>query len=167
MEFLERSGICEWAEERGLARDDGFNLRLPDWPVVHHGTYAHGSRSGEERAAAEDLVRALEPWDECLVWINGWGVWPSGENWPQFYSWRGARDEKRSLEVAPGHRFDRDEGELLTELLTLIMENAWDTEILCSRAATAEIVRGTISHDEWYEVRGAPDSRSEPMIDAQ
>jgi len=152
MEFFEEDSICVWAEERGLARGAGFEVRLPDWPIVYQGAYASGSRSGHERAAAEGLVRALDPWDECLVWITGWGVYPSGEDWPTFYAWRGAKDERRSLEIAPGHRLDRDEAELLTELLTLIMENAWDAEILGARGASAVVVRGYICHDEWFEV---------------
>jgi hypothetical protein len=56
-------------------------------------------------------------------------VWPSSEDWPAFYAWRGALGERRSLEKAPAHRFVSGEVELLGELLTLAMENAWDADV--------------------------------------
>lgn len=157
MDILEDNDIRTWAQERGIpSNPDTLDVQLPKLPSRYVRSYARGSRSGHERRAAEDLVITLNDWDECLVWITGWGVWPSGENWPQFYAWRGAQNERRSLDVAAGHRFDRNETELLTQLLTLIMENAWDAEILCSRDRTATLVRARISHDEWYELLEAP-----------
>jgi hypothetical protein len=154
MDFLEDNEICGWAEERGLPRGERFEVRLPDLPSRYRSEYANGRRSGREGAAAEELVARLGPWDECLVRITLWGVWASGEDWPQFYAWRGALGERRSLETAFGHRFDPGEKRLLVELITLIMENAWDADILCSVRGRADTVRGAISHDEWFEVFG-------------
>jgi hypothetical protein len=79
-------------------------------------------------------------------------VWPSGEDWPQFYAWRGALGERRSLEKAPGHRFDPGETLLLAALLKVIMENAWDADVLCSVRGRADKLRARISHDEWFEL---------------
>ena len=154
VEFLQDNQICKWGEERGLVRGERFDVRLPELPLKHRGSYADGRRSGREGAAAEELIAGLGSWDECLVWIKLWGVWPSGEDWPQFYAWRGALGERRSLQIAPGHRFDRSETSLLAALLTLIMENAWKADILCSVGGRADEVRAMISHDEWFEVLG-------------
>jgi hypothetical protein len=160
MEFLEANQIVQWAEERGLARGDGFEVRLPDLPSLYRREYANGRRSGQERAATDDFIGHLGTWDECVVWIRSWGVWPSGEDWPQFYAWRGAFGERRSVETAPGHRFNRGDGARLAELVTLIMENAWDADVLCSRGGRADGTRGRISHDEWYEILGEGDPKS-------
>lgn len=158
MECLELNQICAWAQERGLQCSDGFEVRLPELPSRHWCAYADGRRTGHERAAADEFIAALGRWEECLVWVRLWGAWPSGENWPQFYAWRGAQDEPRSLEIAPGHRFVRDEVDKLADLLTSIMENAWDAEVLCSRHGRADGVRGKISHDEWCEVSALQDA---------
>jgi hypothetical protein len=83
MEFLEDNQISAWAEERGLARGAGFDVLLPDLPPLFQRAYADGHRSGHENAAAQDLIGSLGSWDECLVWIRVWGVWASGEDWPQ------------------------------------------------------------------------------------
>lgn len=154
MEFLERNQMGEWAEKRGLVCGADFTVNLPELEPHARRTYADGRRSGREADAARDLIAGLGSWDECLVWITGWGVWPSGEDWPKFYGWRGALGERRSLNVAPGHRFDRGDVPLLFELLTLIMENAWDADILCSRHGRADCLRAKISHDEWYQLFG-------------
>ena len=156
MEFLEDNQICAWAEEHGLTRGEGFQVRLPDLPSLGRREYANGRRSGHEAAAADDFIKSIGSWDECLVWVTLWGAWASGEDWPRFYAWRGALGERRSLGVAPGHRFARDEAVLLAQLLTFIMENAWDADILCARDGSATGTRGKISHDEWYEIRKAP-----------
>jgi hypothetical protein len=152
MQCFENCQIYWWAKEHGLRCGDGFEVQLPDLPVLSHRPCANGRRSGAEGTAAEDLLQQIGTWDECLVLVAEWGVWPSGEDWPGFYSWRGALGERRSLNVAPGHHFDSNERELLVHLLMLIMENAWDANILCSRGGLAGIVRAKISHDEYYEV---------------
>jgi hypothetical protein len=159
VEFLEDNQICQWAEERGLLRGERFEVQLPELPSKHRAAYANGRRSGREEAAAEELIAGLGSWDECLVLIKLWGVWSSGEDWPKFYAWRGALGERRSLEAAPGHRFDHGETVLLAGILTLIMENAWDAEVLCSVRGRADKMRATISHDEWFELLGQPEPR--------
>lgn len=156
MEFLEDSQICEWAEERGLHCEDGVAGQLRDLESHPPKAYAQGSRSGREADAAAELVAALGEWDECLVWITLWGVWPSSEDWPEFYAWRGSRGERRSLRKAPGHLFDRSELTALAHLVELVMKNAWDADILCSRGGRADRVRARVSHDEWYQVLSSP-----------
>lgn len=156
MEFLEDNQICAWAGERGLRCGDGFAVELPELEPHAPKAYAHGRRSGLESDAARDLAAALGAWDECLVWIRLWGVWPSGEDWPEFYAWRGSLGERRSLNVAPGHRFEHHEVTRLVQLLELVMKNAWDADILCSRDGRADQMRAKVSHDEWYQILGSP-----------
>ena len=155
MRFFESNEIWEWCAERGIVLEDG--ARPADDPsLVHRGRwlYATGERSGRESVVGADCVRALGAWDECLLWITLVGVWPSGEDWPSFYAWRGARGERRSVDVAPGYLFAADETALLREVLTQAMENAWDAFVLPVRGGAAAPIRARISHDEWIEVRG-------------
>jgi hypothetical protein len=152
VEFLEENQICEWAENRGLRCGEGFAIHLPALEAHPPKTYARGRHSGLEADAADELLTGLGAWDECLVWIRLWEVWPSGEDWPEYYAWRGALGERRSLNVAPGHRFERSERALLSQLLELVMRNAWDADVLCARDGRADQLRAKISHDEWYQI---------------
>lgn len=155
MEALEDNQIAEWAERFGLVTGEHFTVELPDLPEAYQATYACGQRSGQERDAANELVQRLGSWDECLVWVRLWGVWASGEDWPKFYAWRGRHGERRSLYVAPAHRFEPHERDLLVELVTLVMENAWDADVLCVSDERADRILGRISHDEWFAIHGA------------
>jgi hypothetical protein len=161
VECLEINQICEWAKQRGLVTGEGFLVELPELPSTYRAIYAQGSRSGSEHAAAKELVNRLGAWDDSLVWIREWGVWPSGEDWPTFYAWRGALQERRSLEKAPGHRFRPDERLQLVELVTLVMENAWDADVLCSLSGHADAILAHVSHEEWFEIRGIPSDAGE------
>src|SRR2546426_10521717 len=156
VDFLEDNQICKWSEDRGLLRGERFEVHLPQLPSRHRVAYANGRRSGQEEAATEELIAGLGSWDECLVWIKLWGVWPSGEDWPQFYAWRGSLGERRSVETAPGHRFEPSDVSTLVQLLGIVMGNAWDVDILCSVGGVANKVRAHISHDEWFEVLALP-----------
>ena len=154
MRFLESNEIEEWCAERGVPlADDGG---LPDDPKLVHAkraTYARGHRSGREWAVAAACVQALGRWDECLLWVRGWGIWPSSEDWPAYYALRGARGERRSLEKAPGHLVEAPEQELLATFLTQVMQNGWDAEVLPVASKPPATKRVHVSHDEWLEIR--------------
>lgn len=155
MRFLEINEIWEWCGEGGIAVDDGS--RPADDPSLGHRgrwLYATGERSGRETQVAADCVRALDAWDECLLWITQVGVWPSGEDWPAFYAWRGARGEKRSVDVAPGYLFSAGEEDLLRAVLAQTFENAWDAYVLPARRDGVLPMRIRVAHDEWVEVQG-------------
>ncbi len=154
MKFLEESEITQWAEACGLPGPSSLDVGPSDLEPRRTRQYAQGRRSGLEPAAARDLVAHLGAWDECVVWITSWGVWPSGEDWPEFYAWRGARGERRELHKAPGHWFEPNEIMLLSELIELVMKNAWDADVPCSRNRVAGALRATISHDECYDIIG-------------
>ena len=153
MEFLELNEVAEWARERGLVIGEYFRVILPELPHRARLVYAHGQRSGLEGAAAQSCIRACIGWKQCLLVATEWGIWPSSEDWPRFYAWRGARDERRSLEKAPGHLFGAEESDELCALLTQVLEYAWDASLLFDIAGSATTTIAKISHDEWLEVR--------------
>jgi len=161
MDVLDHTLIWEWCREHGVTLSgDGDESRGPitlaDDPTLgQHARlfYAEGTRSGREPAVAAAAVRALGAWDECLLWVTEWGVWPSTEDWPQFYSWRGGHSERRSLEAAPGHLFGAGEARELETLLRFVLENGWDATALPALGGTATDRRVVTSHDEWIDMR--------------
>ena len=160
MRFVEINEIWEWCRARGIAlAEDGALLADPT--LTHHlrAMYARGRRSGQESAVAAECLRALGRWDECLLWVQGWGVWGSGEDWPAYYTSRGAQDERRSLDQAPGHLFGTGEQDLFVAFLTQVMENAWDADVL----VVPTTKRIHVSHDEWLELRSTTPTDFEPV----
>ena len=156
MRFFEINEIWEWCADRGIGLED--NARPMAEPRLGHvvrSTYANGGRSGREAAVAAAAVRALSAWDECLLWVTQVGVWPSTEDWPAYYAMRGARGERRSLDVAPGHWFAADEGSQLADFLRVVLESGWDAYVLATRDGRETDTRLRVSHDDWIELQSA------------
>lgn len=158
MQFLEPGGIRDWCLDRGFHLDASGELTAePRSSVLAARGYGQQTDpQGQESETAAWCIDALQEWDECLLWVTQWGVWPSSENWPAYYQARGAQGERRSLEVAPGHLFAASETGLLKHFVRLVLENAWDAHVLASRDGKRIGTQVVVSHDEWVEIREMP-----------
>lgn len=156
MKFLEINEIWEWCGAHGVEIEEGRRpAKVPS--LVYNAQELHGvhARTGREPAVASAAIRALGDWDECLLWVVLWGVWPSTEDWPQYYRLRGDHGERRSLRAAPGHLFEVTMRALLVQLFTLTLENGWEAYVLPSRAGEVVGIRVFASHDGWTEIQSS------------
>ncbi len=95
------------------------------------------------------IARSVEPFDQCLMWVTTWGVWPSSENLHLFYRLREGYGERRPLHEAPGHLFLTHEGADLATFVQLGLLFGWDFYLVPGpNYATA-----FVSHDEFLEFR--------------
>lgn len=102
-------------------------------------------------------VRAAEQ----LLWLDEWGVWPSGEYLPLFTTLRAAFGEARSLTDTPGHLFEpADDTNGLSFLIvaSLFLWGCW------LYTDSGFIIR--LSHDE-YGIVFDPRSRPATSIGEQ
>jgi hypothetical protein len=144
---MEQIEIDEWRGERGLADVNR------DAPIVLTRNYGQVvTPPGQEAEVATAVVDALGEWDECLLWIEEWGIWPSSEDWPKYYAERGAHGERRTLDKAPGHLFSRDQRPDLLRFLQLVLENAWEAQVLPVAGDRSNGRRAHVSHDEFVDV---------------
>lgn len=152
MQFIEDIQIREWCVEHGVSHGERGEIELPDESLVLRRGYGQAVRpEGHEDEVSAICVETLGVWEECLLWVKGWGIWPSSEDWPAFYKMRGEEGERRSLDTTPGHLFRAGEAPLLARFLQLVLENAWDAEVLASLGGQIT-GRINVSHDEWVEV---------------
>lgn len=153
MEFLALNETWAWCAAHGFGLTPNDRPEPPS-ASSHHSRlpYAEGQRSGREAEVAATCAEMLGRWDECLLWVIGWGVWPSSEDWPRYYAERGARGERRSLEEAPGHLFQDGEGAILADFLTQVLENAWDAYVLPAVSGGSADARAVVSHDEFVDI---------------
>jgi hypothetical protein len=152
MEFLEKSQIEEWCIAHGVPTP----LSEADSDVVSRRFFGQAvSPHGQEAAVVAAVLSELGGWDECLLWIQEWGIWPSSENWPAYYAQRGVHGERRSLEVAPGHLALTEDREALTSFLLITLENAWEAYVIPVVAGHSTGRWIHASHDEFAEVRVA------------
>jgi hypothetical protein len=169
MQILQVPHVWEWYRQRGIALDeppDGTPaIADPGFPYRSRIVFAPYGRTGREGSVAAGLLSALGDRDECLLWIRGWGSWPSEEDWPRFYATRERHGSRRSLEDAPGHLAAGDDAAALEGLLAQVMENGWDAILLPASGGRSAERRVDVSHDGWAEVSSAQPVRVE-MPDA-
>lgn len=94
------------------------------------------------------IEAALQPRQSCLVWVTGYGVYPSSENKHLLYRLRQSYGEARLLHEAPGHLcLDFESGEVVT-LVYLSMLFGWDAHLIPIEGYG----RAFIYHHEWIEM---------------
>jgi hypothetical protein len=148
--FLEPVEISDWCRTHGvsLAADDKPSTPSPSSAgVVVFGTGRRLSHASATEIAHRH-IDALGAWDEALLWITEWDVWPSSVDWPEYYAARGKRGEQRSLHIAPGHLFIRGEQSDVEQFLTMVIRNGWDAHLIASLGGRVT-KRIFASHDEW------------------
>jgi hypothetical protein len=155
MQFLEPDQIEEWCADHGIPEDAAHASS-----IMSRLFGQAAEPRGQEREVAIAAIRELGNWDECLLWVKEWGIWPSSEDWPKYYAERAKHSERRSLDKAPGHLFARSEEAALESFLQLVLENAWETE--CFPVSRGRFTGRSISasHDEYLEVLAHSASQS-------
>ncbi len=100
------------------------------------------------------IESALQPRQTCLLWVTGFGLFPSCENQHLYYRLRQSYGEVRLLHEAPGHLcLDYERPEVVT-LVHLCMLFGWDVHLI----PTVGYGRAFVSHDEWAAI-GFDDQR--------
>ena len=103
--------------------------------------------SGRRNSIAK-MISALEYGNECLLYIDEYGIWPSSENMELFEGYRKSIGIDESLWEKPGHLIAASERTELYCLLCLILYFCWGSFLISEKAV--EIIR--ISHDECIDV---------------
>lgn len=131
---------CErWLRDRGALGEAGdvhrhFGSRL---------AFALPQDSGRRTALARALAGAVTD-RPGLLWITGWGVWPSSENMRLFDMVRASFGESRQVHEANGHLFGRGDEGILECLLDCVLYFSWDAWLIDDSARSGV----WMSHDE-------------------
>ncbi|HEX8847996.1 MAG TPA: hypothetical protein VF761_00515 [Gemmatimonadaceae bacterium] len=168
MRILAVNECWAWCREHGVALDEQ-DRPVFDPALTHRARLTYVDEPGHGIAVRPEVVAAIEDalgrWDECLLWLTLWGVWPSSENWPVYYGLRGNLGERRSIDEAPGHLATAaSDRERLAKFLELALNHAWEGHVFAARG-TETYTRVFISHDEWVSVASRhPFALSAPAV---
>jgi len=163
MKILWSNEVSEWYRENNLENyvdPKGINYDEPVLPKFLHKERLEFNTQGnipKQDIIVEDFISKIPEWIECLVVITQLGVWPSAEDWPRFYSWRGKNGSKFSVNDAPGHLFNFSDISELKELLTQVFEYGWEGYMLFKFNEPNINIAVFISHDGWLEVKSNND----------
>jgi hypothetical protein len=148
MRFITEEDARRWAvrfarenSERGLpvvpAPEHKGELRYVFEDVGDHSYFA----------LAQAVIRSLEYFDECLLWVTQTGVWPSNENLQLYYRFRQSYGDQSLVHEKPAALLLRHEAVDLTTLVHLGMLFGWDMYLVTSH----DYGRVFISHDGWIQ----------------
>jgi hypothetical protein len=138
-------------EARALLGGGSLDTVLSDWASRLRrvgDTYAIPVDSGRKTALARLLSNLFLRDCSVLLYVSGWGVWPSSENLDLFYGYRRSSGERRTLREAPAHLFEPTDVDTFVSVLSMVLFFLWDAWISDVEGKT--LVR--VSHDEWFEV---------------
>ena len=115
--------------------------------------YESGNRDYSK--AANTITASIRKFSEVnllfLFCITGDG-WSEGnatdERWRRYRLWRAANGDERRLYDAPGHRFERGEGDSLSQVIEFALQLGWDALL----AATPRRQLLFLSHDNRMEI---------------
>jgi hypothetical protein len=144
MRFQTEQECEQWCLDRGHLPPS--RMRGRQWPDRY---VCHDFSLPKDAQARVSLCRTL--WSvsgdfvtgERLLWLDEWGVWPSGEHPALFTTWRAAFGETRSLMEAPGHLVEPHQDADGLSVLVVASLFLWDCWMYLE---TGLIVM--ISHDE-------------------
>jgi hypothetical protein len=160
MHALEANEVWAWYRDHGMAEEVDALRRhtvrpavVPELPFCERFEFNTSGNTPGLGDVAEKSLRAVGPWQECLVVHVLWGVWSSAEDWPRFYAWRGRHGVRLSLDDAPGHLFSDDDPAALMELLIQTFEFGWECHALFSSDRSSIQSHVFVSHDGWLTIQ--------------
>jgi hypothetical protein len=152
MRFLTENEARTWAAR--FARNDDTR-GIPVVPAREHQgklRYPFENLAGYRYfSLAQNAVRCLDYFDECLLWITQVGVWPSNENLHIYYRLRESYGDRFLVTEKPAVVCLRHESVDLTSLVHLGMLFGWDMFLVTSH----DFGRVFISHDGWMQLSEA------------
>jgi hypothetical protein len=146
MRIFTAEGCAKWSE--GLIELDAQRKPIRDIDKPHRLSCAFPSAFPQMLWFSRCIESALQPRESCLVWVTGWGIFPSSENLHLFYRLRHTYGDVRLLREAPGHlclNYERAEVVTLVHLAVLF---GWDIHLV----PAVGYARAFVSHDEWIEI---------------
>ena len=90
------------------------------------------SDAGQRVAMTRNHFEPMRGSDEVLIWIEDWGVWPSGEHMPLFTRFREALGVREELIDKCGHLVGSDEFEDAISIALFSGLFLWDCYVLPS-----------------------------------
>ncbi len=129
MRVLTEAECHRWCRDHGLALDERERPSL-----FRNAAAVEKFTIPSDSGARVALVRAqLDRFKDCssiLVWLDAWGVFPSGERMHVFERFRLSYGVKDHLIDKRGHEFGPGEFEDLTSMVTLAVLFLWDCFVL-------------------------------------
>lgn len=145
MQSFSKDEAAQWLEKLNISLSDtSWKQRYRDRLI----SFAIPADTGKRTALARLLAEVAANGSESLLWITGYGIWPSSEIMDLFDGYRKSIGESRSIHEAPFHIFSSQDLKQLECILAVTLYFLWDALVLNHLQG----VLIEISHDEIIDI---------------
>lgn len=145
MRIVDKTEAMEWLSLRGITDSEG---RIAKSLFPRQATRYIEKDSGAKTGFARVLASHFSEFDESMLWIDEWGIWPTSENHDLFNGYRQSLGETRPVRDRPAHICTPTDEAAVFSLLSMVLYFVWGAVLAASSGEV--VVR--ISHDEWVDV---------------
>ncbi|BCX48552.1 hypothetical protein HAHE_24600 [Haloferula helveola] len=148
MKPLTAKQAAEWCRNLGVPAEPSSG---PSREILADHFGLPEDSTGRVAVAAERLAQ-FDGASRILIWITGWGVWPSVDRSDDFREIRAELGEPRWLDEIPAHLASKADFDYLCRMVKCAVSSLWDLYLVGPKGR--KILH--FSHDEWGGSRGIP-----------
>jgi hypothetical protein len=116
--------------------------------------FQYERQAAHEIHIARKITEWINPYDECILWIREYGIWPSHENWFLYERLRSSYGDTAKIAEAPLHVFYSTESNDLTTFLELALRFGWGGDIIYKPKIKPTPLYLRFNHHGWFFVDG-------------
>jgi hypothetical protein len=146
MKIITKHDAGEWCKSQSIPLNESG---LPAvWTIPDASDFHIPPDAGERTALAKDQMGKLAMAGSCLVWLDDWMVWPSGQWYHLFERFRLSYRCQDALIEKPAHLIDKAEFEAAVSIAVYAILMLWDCYVITDRGSWV-----CYSHDEVGKLR--------------
>ena len=127
MKTVDRQAAIKWCHERGIPTN---SAGLPDLSQLSSVEFAIPKDAGARTALVKEHMSKLLKDDSCLVWLDNWDVWPSGQWQHLFARFRLSYGCHDSLIDKPAHIIEKPEYDAAISIAVYSVLMLWDCYVI-------------------------------------
>jgi len=156
MKIISKLEAGMWCRSRGLSLTESGLPEVGAIPDVFD--FLIPSDAGQRVASAKDQIGNLAIDTSCLVWLDDWSVWPSGQWHHLFERFRLSYGYKEQLIDRPAHIIDKVEVDAAISIAVYAVLMLWDCYVITDRGAWL-----FYSHDGFGRMKREPNREGEGL----
>ena len=146
MKILSKHEAGEWCQSYGIALND-FGLPAV-WAFPDSVAFPIPNDAGQRIVLAKDQMGKLTMDSSCLVWLDDWSVWPSGQWHHLFERFRLSYGCQAPLAEKPAHVVVKNEFDAVVSIVVYAVLMLWDCYVVTDRGGCVYYL-----HDEVGRIR--------------
>jgi hypothetical protein len=141
MKIITKHEAGEWSRANGFALEESG---LPAvWEIPNASDFPIPKDAGQRTALARNQMGELTLDSSCLVWLDDWSVWPSGQWHHLFERFRLSYGCQDQLIKKPAHLIDKSEFDSAISIAVYAILMLWDCYVITDKGSWIYY-----SHDE-------------------